>query len=127
MKYVVDTHALVWYFTNDSRLGKQALKILKEAEYGDHEILISSIVLLEAIDIAEKKKVRFQMRHLFDFMDSRSNFRIVPLDSEWLRVILRTGRGLELHDRVIMTVAKTFRAHVLTKDTEIKGLTETIW
>jgi len=67
------------------------------------------------------------MRHLFDFVDSRPNFRIIPLDSEWLRVILRTGRGLELHDRVILTIAKTFRAHVLTKDTEIKGSTETIW
>ena len=25
MNYVTDTHSLVWYFTDDSRLGKKAL------------------------------------------------------------------------------------------------------
>jgi predicted nucleic acid-binding protein len=127
MKYVVDTHALLWYFTNDSRLGKRASTILKEAEQDEYEILIPSIVLLEAIDIGEKKRVRFNMEHLFDFLDSRSNFRIVPLDTEWLRAISQTGQGLELHDRVILTVAKSSRGIVLTKDPDIQKANKTVW
>lgn len=127
MKYVVDTHALLWYFTNDQSLGKKAWKILQEAEENEHDILIPSIVLLEAIDIGEKKRVRFQMRHLFDFLDSRSNFRIIPLDTELLRAISQTGRGLELHDRVILTVAKSSRGIVLTKDPDIQKAASTVW
>ena len=29
MKYVTDTHSLVWYFTGDSRLGKKALELFE--------------------------------------------------------------------------------------------------
>jgi PIN domain nuclease of toxin-antitoxin system len=32
--FVVDTHALAWYFTNDSRLSKKVEDIIEQAEKG---------------------------------------------------------------------------------------------
>jgi PIN domain nuclease of toxin-antitoxin system len=60
MRYILDTHSLVWYFAKDERLSPKVKKILQEAEKGKHEIIIPAIVLLETIDIQEKKKVRFK-------------------------------------------------------------------
>jgi PIN domain nuclease of toxin-antitoxin system len=31
-KYVIDTHALVWYITNDKKLSRKAKDILSKAE-----------------------------------------------------------------------------------------------
>lgn len=51
MKYVVDTHSLVWYFAQDRRLSNKVRDILQDAERGRNEIIIPAIVLLETIDI----------------------------------------------------------------------------
>jgi len=56
MKWIVDTHSLVWYFTKDRRLSGRVKEIIREAERGREEIIIPVIVLLEAIAISEKKK-----------------------------------------------------------------------
>jgi len=56
MKYIVDTHSLIWYFAKDKRLTNKIKNLLQEAEQGKNEIIIPAIVLLETIDIQEKKK-----------------------------------------------------------------------
>jgi len=35
--------------------------------------------------------------------------------------------GLELHDRIITTLALAFEARVITKDHEIEDFIETVW
>jgi len=39
MKYIVDTHSLVWYFTQDKRLSNKVRNIIREAEEGKNEII----------------------------------------------------------------------------------------
>lgn len=80
MNYIVDTHSLAWYFTKDKRLSNRVKNILREAEKGVNEIIIPTIVLLEIIDIQEKKRVRFKLDKLFDFLEKRENFKIVDLN-----------------------------------------------
>jgi PIN domain nuclease of toxin-antitoxin system len=62
MRYILDTHSLVWYFVKDKRLSSKVRKIIREGEKGKHEIIIPAIVLLEAIDIQEKKKVSLKWK-----------------------------------------------------------------
>ena len=127
MKYIIDTHSLVWYFTNDKRLSKRVEKIIQKAECGENEIIIPIIVLLECIDISEKKKIQFRMKDLFDFIERMDNFRIIDLDFYITKKLTQTGKGLELHDRVILTVNEIYQGIILTKDSEIKNQTKTIW
>lgn len=45
--YVVDTHALIWYLTNDKKLGAQASQIFNAAENGETRLVIPAIVVAE--------------------------------------------------------------------------------
>jgi predicted nucleic acid-binding protein len=47
--FVTDTHALLWYLTEDKQLGKKALKIFEKADKGEAEIIIPTTVLAEAL------------------------------------------------------------------------------
>lgn len=127
MKYVIDTHTLVWYFTKDERLSNKAKSILRLAEQNNIEIIIPIIVLLETFDIQKKKKIRFKIKKLLDFIEQKDNFIIAELDFSLFKEIIKTGKGLDLHDRIIVATSKVFQAVILTKDAEIKKLAKTIW
>jgi PIN domain nuclease of toxin-antitoxin system len=127
MRYILDTHTLVWYFAKDERLSPKVKKVLQEAEKGKHEIIIPAIVLLETIDIQEKKKVKFKMEKVFDFIEAKENFKIADLNFLLIRQIPGRAKGLDLHDRVIVTVSKIYEGIILTKDSEIRKFATTIW
>ena len=127
MRYIVDTHSLVWYFTKDGRLSNKVKNILREAEQDKNEIIIPTIVLLEAIAIQEKKKIKFKVEKLFNFIESKENFEIVGLDFSLIKQIPGRAKELDLHDRVIITISKVYKGIILTKDLGIKKFTKIIW
>ncbi len=127
MRYVIDTHSLVWYFASDERLSGKVKEIIIQAEQGRNEIIIPVIVLLEAIDIAQKNKVEFNIEELFDFISLKDNFIIIDLTFEHIKQMIEIGKELDLHDRVIYSVAQAFEAEILTKDSEIQKIAKTIW
>jgi PIN domain nuclease of toxin-antitoxin system len=127
MRYVVDTHSLVWYFAKDERLSEKVKNILREAEGGRNEIIIPAIVLLEAIDIQEKKKIKFKMEELFNFIEAKENFKIADLNVLLIKQIPGRAKELDLHNRVIITVSKIYKGITLTKDLEMKKYAKTIW
>jgi len=43
MFYVTDTHSLIWFLTNDSRLGKKAKEIFERTDLGKNVIIIPTI------------------------------------------------------------------------------------
>ena len=55
MNYVTDTHSILWYFTEDPRLGKRALEVF-ERTTDKGIIIIPSVVLAEIMFIAKKGK-----------------------------------------------------------------------
>ncbi len=64
MRYVADTHTLVWYFTNDKRLGAIAYNTL-EGLIEKGEILIPTIVLAELLYISERGRMnRYLKKHI---------------------------------------------------------------
>ena len=48
MNYVTDTHSLVWYFTDDQRLSKKALKSF-ESTVKEGQIIVPTVVLAEIL------------------------------------------------------------------------------
>lgn len=127
MKYIVDTHSLIWYFAKDKRLTNKIKNLLQEAEQGKNEIIIPAIVLLEAIDIQEKKRVRFKTERLLEFIEEKENFTIVDLNFSLIKEIIKIGKGLDLHDRIIVTISKIYKGIILTKDSKIKKFAKIIW
>ncbi|MGB5050746.1 MAG: PIN domain-containing protein [Caldilineaceae bacterium] len=50
--YFVDAHTLLWHLTNDSRLGKAAAEVLRDAE---SRLFLPATALAEALFILERK------------------------------------------------------------------------
>ena len=63
MLYVLDTHVLIWYFIGSNRLHKELKKRIDKTRNQGGRLLVPTIVLAEALDIAEKGRVEF------DFFD----------------------------------------------------------
>jgi predicted nucleic acid-binding protein len=57
MDHVTDTHAIVWYFTDDPRLSRRALEVF-EKTIKEGAIIIPTVVLAEIMYIAGKGKPR---------------------------------------------------------------------
>lgn len=128
MNLVCDTRALVWYFTGDKRLPKKVRTLLEQGEQGKHLLIIPVIVLLEAVDIAEKKRVRFDIFELLDFIEAHPSFEVIGLDFPFIRELITQGQGLELHDRIIFVTGERYRAKIITKDSAIRRIyKEVIW
>jgi len=52
---------------------------------------------------------------------------LIDLDFALVKKIVKTGKNLELHDRVILTTAKLYQATILTRDSVLKSVVPTIW
>jgi PIN domain nuclease of toxin-antitoxin system len=128
MYYVADTHAFVWYLTDDSRLSRKARNAFESAEKGESVIIVPAIVLLECIDIADKKKVKVSFEEIVFALSQASNFIISEVT--W-SLILETNRikGFkDLHDRVVVAEAKLHHTTLISKDKIIKKLYKnTLW
>jgi predicted nucleic acid-binding protein len=67
MRFVADTHALLWWFIDSPKISPTVAKIFENCEKGETIIYIPSIVLAEALSIFEKKRVSFDFRKLMNY------------------------------------------------------------
>ncbi len=126
--YVIDTHALVWYLTDDDRLGAKAREILTKIDNGEDTGVIPSIVILETLAVFEKKGLRDLFSEIYTEIKESSNYLIYPLSSEIVDEVINLPSELELHDRVIMATARYLGTPILTKDKTLqKYHRDTIW
>jgi predicted nucleic acid-binding protein len=129
MAYVADTHALVWHFTNDKRLGTAAKGVFDEVTAGQAVLIIPTIVLAELLYIARGKRPGFSFQQTLERIQSGSNYEIAVLDLPILQQSDTITAELELHDRLIVATAQLADAVLITKDLSIQssGMVRTIW
>ena len=128
MNYVTDTHSIIWYFTEDSRLSKKALEVF-ERTIDKGIIIIPSVVLAEIMFIAKKGKVSLSFEETLKKIEEYENFDIAPLDIDILKVADKIKVDLEMHDRLIVATSLYFKSPLITKDQQIKkaGIVTTVW
>jgi len=56
-RYVTDTQCLLWYMAEDRRLPRAVRPIFQAADEGHAQILVPSIVLVEAIFLLQRQRV----------------------------------------------------------------------
>ncbi len=93
MDYVADTHSLVWYFTDDSRLSEKALRAF-ELTAQEGIIIIPSIVLAEIIFISQKGRITLTFEETLTKIEQYENFDIAALDVDILREADKIEAGL---------------------------------
>lgn len=128
MYAVTDTHTLVWYLADDSRLSSKVHAVLHSAEKGEATIIVPAVVFLECLDIFEKERVHFDFQGLILKVSQSRNFVIAELNWSLILEVERTKGFKDLHDRVIVATAKLFDAPLLSRDKLIHRLyAKTVW
>jgi len=113
--YVLDTHVLIWYFTGSKRLKTGIKEKIDEIRNKGDPLLVPTIVLAEALAIAEKGKIKFDFKEMYQLIRNKEEFEIVGFGSEILEKAMKI-KIPEIHDRIIVATAKFYRAGILTKD-----------
>lgn len=128
MNFVTDTHALVWYFTNDRRLGKRALQCF-EKTVREGQIIIPTVVLAEILYISRKGRVSLNFSETLAKIETAENIEVAALDLEVLKIADGIECELEMHDRLIVATALCFNASLITCDEQINNsqVVSTIW
>jgi PIN domain nuclease of toxin-antitoxin system len=133
-KYILDTHALIWYLEGNPNLGQQAKATMGVA---DSEMILPLIALAEATYLIEKGRIGIPtiLDLLADISDD-DRIEVYPLTWEVFERSL-TLEGLripELHDRFIVSTGLHLQdlGHtiaILTKDKSITdaGVLPIIW
>lgn len=129
MRYVLDTHALVWYFSDDPRLGDRARVVLED---GDSQLVIPVMVLAEAKHIANKKRIPLEFEAIVKRIVGDPRCVVFPMD---MFVISHMPADLDIHDSIIVATALHCRSFfadeiaLLTVDGAIhqSGHIPTVW
>ena len=133
-KYILDTHALVWYLEGNSRLGRQAKATMTAAE---SEMVLPLIALAEAAFLIEKGRIGIpSISSLLADVRNDERIEILPLTTAIFERSL-TSEGLripELHDRFIVSTGLHLQdlghtVSILTRDEIItdSGILSVIW
>ncbi|MGA2714786.1 MAG: PIN domain-containing protein [Bryobacteraceae bacterium] len=128
----VDTHAIVWYLANDTRLSPKAAEAMDLATAAGHPIHVPSICLVELTYLVEKGRLpsvaRERLIRALDDPDAAC--RLAPLDrpvADALEFIDR-AEVPDLPDRVVTATAIALRVPLVTQDGKIQAsMVQTIW
>ena len=125
--YIVDTHALAWYLTEDAKLSGVAASIIERGEQGDLTIVIPTIVLAELLTIVEKKRAPLAMNAILDWMISSRGVTVRSFDLAIFAELLRVSDELDLHDRIIAATANLYGVPVITRDPALGNVVRAVW
>lgn len=114
--YVIDTHVLVWYFIGSERLESKLKKQIDEVRSKRGRLLVPTIVLSEALFVADKGRVKFDFAKLYELVRDEPEFEIVGFGTEVFEEVTKVEGITEIHDRIIVATAKFYGAGVITKD-----------
>jgi PIN domain nuclease of toxin-antitoxin system len=103
MKYVIDTHALIWFLEGNPRLGVNAKAILS---HPDSQLIIPATTLAEAIWIVERGRTAIpSAKDIISAVETDSRILIYPLDKEVIEMTMNLSTINEMHDRQITATA----------------------
>lgn len=119
--YILDTHVLIWYFIGSKRLRRNLKKVIDETRFHGGRLLVPTIVLAEALDIAEKGRVGFDFGKMYQLIQEEPGFEIVDFGAQIFDEVMQVKKVQEIHDRIIVATAKFYGASVLTKDHIIRN------
>ena len=127
--YIVDTHALIWYLTNDKKLGKQTAAVFAAAERGETRLVVSAIVVAEMYYANKKNRWFADFNATYRALRAKPYFRFVPFKADHVLDFDNDAPVSEMHDRIIAGLARRIGAPLLTADPQITAadLITVIW
>jgi PIN domain nuclease of toxin-antitoxin system len=129
VRLVLDTHCLVWFLEENSRLSRRAFEAMSAK---NAELIIPTIALAEVFFLNARKRIGVSLSEVHDFVTGSSNCSVYPFDEF---VVEFLPAGLNIHDAIIVATALMLRDYLgenvalVTKDAKVIAfnLIETIW
>lgn len=122
-RYVTDTQCLLWYLTGDRRLSRAVRAVFSASEGGRTQILVPSIVLVEAIFLLHRQRVKEMIVDKLMMLSEEpdASLYVVPLDVAVVHALYQFGPAAvpELADRIIAATARASNLTLLTTDPAI--------
>jgi PIN domain nuclease of toxin-antitoxin system len=129
---VLDTHAAVWYLTNNPKLSKVAAQALDGASASGDPIFIPAISLVELTYLVEKGRIppdaRKKLVELLAMPDG--TYELAPLDANVAAAVELIDRHVvpDLPDRVIAATALARNLALASRDEKIQSSqVQVIW
>jgi predicted nucleic acid-binding protein len=93
---------------------------IDETRHRGGRLLVPTIVLAEALDIAEKGRSEFDFAEMYRLIQAEPEFEIVGFGDEILEEAMHIREIQEIHDRIIVATARFYGTGVLTRDRIIR-------
>lgn len=124
-KYIIDTHALIWYLEGNARLGAQAKKAMSMA---NNQLVLPLIALAEAAFLIERRRIGIpNVSGLLSDVLQDKRIEITPLSWDiFERSLTPEAMSIpELHDRFIVSTGLHLQdlghtVQIITKDALIR-------
>lgn len=129
----LDTHALVWWVNGDSALSRAAGQAIERERKRQGEIVISSISAWEIAMLVQKERLVLSMdvETWLRTVAEVPGVRFIPVENDVAVESTRLpGRfHKDPADRLIVALARTLSAPLVTSDRRIRGYrhVKTIW
>ena len=128
LRYVLETHALIFAVLQPGRLGSKARRVIENAGAG--ELAVASVSLAEIGQLIHDGKLEFEGRPSEVFGPLLGRCVVVPLsiDAAVAAPALRLPHG-DPADRQIVAMAADLGVPLVTKDANITdaGLVRVVW
>ena len=132
IRAVADTHAVIWYLFQDSRLSLKARSYIEQVTLAGDQIAFSSITLAEIVYLSERNRIPVEtFVQLLEIVDTgRSVWIEVPFDRNVAFAMQQVDRAQvpELPDRIVAATAFHLGVLAITRDHKIQASNiSTIW
>ncbi|MBZ0277532.1 MAG: type II toxin-antitoxin system VapC family toxin [Anaerolineae bacterium] len=129
---VTDTHALIWYLYDDSRLSNTARQFMETVADHQDQIAIASITFIEMVYLIEKGRIASESLSIIaaELEHPDSLFIEIPVDIQIARALSKVdGQQIpDMPDRIIAATALQRNLPVVSRDGKIRvSSIQTIW
>ncbi|MDQ2808796.1 MAG: type II toxin-antitoxin system VapC family toxin [Chloroflexota bacterium] len=130
--FVTDTHALIWYLTDDSQLGLQAQQAFKACDRGEGSMYVPTICLVEIVYLQEKGRIASDLSAQFSsaLQSGTTGLALTDLTADIADTLRRVPRAEvpDMPDRIIAATALHLGVPLISRDRRIRlSAVATVW
>lgn len=120
---LLDTHVLVWWVDDPSKLSSKSQKLIENSIKKEEAILVSSISIWEIFLLAKRGRLGFaiDINSWLEKVESLSFLQFIPVDNKIASksVMLPEPVHNDPADRIIIATAREYGAKLITSDKKI--------